>query len=848
MITAVRNDNSVLYKDLFAKASEILSGFERTQTFDANKNYFYKDSATNEFVQYVFTATTDDGKIYEFANALTEYGYLYIETEKGPVKGFIPELGITTLEEYYNWLPEIKRDNEGNPTIFTKLPLDEPYLEINANTRAITIPAEFKKNGIAVQGDDLAEVVYFKIDRYFDAMDFNNTEIFIEWETPKGKNGSVVKSVSDIYLKDIESEPGKLIFGWAISDAITKDSGTLKFSVRFIQWVDNSETGKKEIVYSFNTLTAQATISPNLGLDLENDTYEIDNANDRLLERIEPGEVVGGAQAKVPYYLTDITILADGYDIEPNHTDGTYTLQVVATADDTGAVSYVWKRADLNTHNVSDNAWIEIPDSNQVDMFELTDKELEDCKYILPSNHTYYISNDEGASYQPLPRNEYDLKQRADYIQNNIIPTIYEQRAYLVVEKWGQYRAEARNRIFNSLTKKNSEVATFKRPEAVEFNNTNETVEKHILGGDSAVLAPQVIDAVGDLDYQWYKTSEEEKEFLKVNTVLNLPQGALVSYSADTVRIAFADETRWVENNIDYPGHYMYNIYSYAPSGAVKYTWTAVRGAHKTDLVANTQKWDVDPVGNAGHVGSDGRGSYVVTDLYAASLINNVWVDISDYQSDLEFGTKGNTIMIEWYDDSNNKIKVDTFNVEYYKADNFEPLVVAEEIVNTNDNPAVLVATEPGFYQLKVIRTRNRATTENHSINYRVTAEPAIPEAAEGVYDGQKLVFVTDLLAGEDLEVKWTVDGDADEFYVVWKLYRGQKDMEDLVINTQKLVGNVYTSKFNPTSILYSDIFADANEDVEGLYYAVFATKLNGVMSNYSAAPDPLYMFTVTGS
>jgi hypothetical protein len=63
-------------------------------------------------------------------------------------------------------LPEIKSepviDGEGNevkdengntivkPTIFTKLPLEEPYFEINANNRTITIPAEFKKNGIAV--------------------------------------------------------------------------------------------------------------------------------------------------------------------------------------------------------------------------------------------------------------------------------------------------------------------------------------------------------------------------------------------------------------------------------------------------------------------------------------------------------------------------------------------------------------------------------------------------------------------------------------------------------------------------------------------------------------------------
>ena len=63
------------------------------------------------------------GKIIEFADALATYGYLYISNGKDPNSyNFAPELGITTLEEYYNWLPEIKRDSKGNPTIFTKLP------------------------------------------------------------------------------------------------------------------------------------------------------------------------------------------------------------------------------------------------------------------------------------------------------------------------------------------------------------------------------------------------------------------------------------------------------------------------------------------------------------------------------------------------------------------------------------------------------------------------------------------------------------------------------------------------------------------------------------------------------
>ena len=112
MITAIKNTNSELYKDLFAKASEVLSGYERTQTFDENQTYFYKNDGTNSFSELIFASTDKEDKIYEFADALTTHTHLYVSNGKNPSDyNFAPELGITTLEEYYNWLPEIKRDS-----------------------------------------------------------------------------------------------------------------------------------------------------------------------------------------------------------------------------------------------------------------------------------------------------------------------------------------------------------------------------------------------------------------------------------------------------------------------------------------------------------------------------------------------------------------------------------------------------------------------------------------------------------------------------------------------------------------------------------------------------------------
>ena len=90
-------------------------------------------------------------------------------------------------------------------------------------------------------------------------MDLNSCDIFIQWETPKGTDGKTIRSVSPEYIRDIESKPGKLIFGWALSDQITKQAGQLKFSVRFFKWENEEEAesgGNKNLVYSFSTLTA----------------------------------------------------------------------------------------------------------------------------------------------------------------------------------------------------------------------------------------------------------------------------------------------------------------------------------------------------------------------------------------------------------------------------------------------------------------------------------------------------------------------------------------------------------------------------------------------------------------
>ena len=684
------------------------------------------------------------------------------------------------------------------------------------------------------------------IDRFFDAMDLNNTEIYIEWETPKGKNTPATKSVSETYLKIIDDEnyPGKLIFGWAISDAITKDSGTLKFAVRFVQWNDEGK-----LVYSFNTLTAQATIHPNLGLDLENDSYTVDNCNDRLLARIQESEVVGGIKAATPYFLQDLIILEDGYDIAPNHTDGIYDLSVTATADDTGAVSYVWKRSEIGA-----DAWVEIPGSTAVQFVELTPEEYEEFGWKLPENHVYHIEHEDNSS-QLLPKGYYDLTDAATKawfktalgvdIEGGEIPHLYEKRSVLTVEKYGQYKAEARNRIFNSLTKANSKIVTFKTPDPVVMDNSKQTADKHIVNEASATLMPEVIPAIGDLSYQWYKAPEGRtiNEFVEITS---WPTGSRFAYGEDYIRIcAPNNQDAYSLQNVGEGGNantYYGDIRFYYPEGAVKFkegNWNSTTSAPDMSTKPFCMIVDEHP-GVDAETGKKYILDWVPFAYYAPSA--KLW---TPYGWNKPFGEFAKMFYrLQWFDEADNLLRDDFIEYQYASEETFNAAGNFELIEDANSD--FIVATEPGIYKLEITRTRNRAETKGESIEYRVTNAPAIPVYAEGVYDEFKKISVESLINDEqDLMIAWDNDIQSDEFYVSWFLDRSKKNLADLEVITYK-VSNEFESHFDPTD--YKEVLDAAKEDIEGWYYALVKNKLNGVMSDYSIKPDDKKMFNVTAS
>lgn len=386
------------------------------------------------------------------------------------------------------------------------LPLEEPHFKINANTRAIEVPDDFKKNGIAVQGDDISEVVYFEIDRYFDSTDFNNCHIFIEWETPKNGNEPGMKSVSIPSIRDIESKPGKLIFDWIISDLITKNAGTIKFAVRFFEWEDANNkidtTGERIFGKSFNTLVAQAVIKPSIGFNPTTDYANPDlYAGDRIIQRLKNGQVTGGVSASKPEYT--INLIEDEYDLLENKK---YTLQVQAYSADTGAISYSWRRQDIeknSTNTVISGAISPIDGKNVYTKV--------DNNQLLTSYYVYYenIGTELEPDYIATPYNASNLPAG-----DNKDIVLYEKRNNIEVSDYGVYWAIAENRLSNSINQCESNYVVFPRPSAIMFTENGNLPLQGILNNDEPlVLTVNVSNDDGVLTYEWYYHPNKDYNF-----------------------------------------------------------------------------------------------------------------------------------------------------------------------------------------------------------------------------------------------------------------------------------------------------------------------------------------------
>lgn len=217
---------------------------------------------------------------------------------------------INTLEDYFMNLETIVDWVERNPnkSYYLRLPADEELFEINANTRTISVPSNYKNHGIAVVGDTFAETLWFKIDRYYDLQDLSLANIKIYWELPsqsKEKN----QGYSVPVFIDINSEARQLIFGWVIPDMLTKIAGDLKFTISFSVVSGEGENTKTD--YEFNTLAQSVKINKTLS---HNAALYDDTDFDSVKNRLHSTSNIGKIFVSRPIFIPQGGYLVTGYE------------------------------------------------------------------------------------------------------------------------------------------------------------------------------------------------------------------------------------------------------------------------------------------------------------------------------------------------------------------------------------------------------------------------------------------------------------------------------------------------------------------------------------------------------
>ena len=396
MVTKITDNNNEFYEQLFKEVSDSLENFIKNHISSA------KNSQDTDIITVADSSITvkeaDDSIItsVEISNPnythyiMGEPNFINLNVDSNKYIAIqlcqayidVGHDGIEGLEEYFGIIETITNCINTNYQILPLIARDGEWIKdevpfvIDANTRVINPPNN--NYTYAVSGDDLAETIYFTIDRYFDNIDLSTKNIAVLSQI----NGQ--KRLTEITFKDITSMPNMIIFGWPISKILTeKTSGILEFSVRFYTLNGSS------IDYSLSTLPAKLNIKYTLDFTKEEDVV-IDNASDRAKDLLANANIYGTAAVRTPiFHLGDESI--EPIDLDA---DNQATLRAAAHSLDTIPISYYWTKKDDNndTFNMIEGSdtspeYIEIkPTKNDIKKYSIFYKGEDKKEVILKEN------------------------------------------------------------------------------------------------------------------------------------------------------------------------------------------------------------------------------------------------------------------------------------------------------------------------------------------------------------------------------------------------------------------------------------------------------------------------------
>lgn len=472
MITYVNSQNSARYNRLFSKATKALS-----DAGELKLTYVEVPLEESQFGEGMYFVKTKDGKYVQATNAFDPTETYYE-----------PSNGITSLAEYFGSIVELAEIDK----IYTVLPLDEDVFEIDANTREISVPQTFAKNGVSVQGDHISEIVYFLVDRFYDNQDLDNCNVYIEWQlSQKDENGNTIQGISAPYIADVTSNPGKILIGWCLNNDITKYAGNVQFAVRF--YIQDEVTNM--LTYSLSTKTATVAIKSTLDFNIPQMMLDGENVFDeddkKVLERLVDSTATGDTTKAMPPVF--IENLAETVSFA---TEVGYTMQQVeAVSPDGGTLSYVWRMYDIDT-----NEYIGLLTAQNI-YVQTTDTAQSNTKY-------YYKST---ATEDGVPAYELMTEEELRAVDWATPTGVLERKSQVKITATGRYVAVATNRVGKSRESTLSVICQIFHPSEVTIvKDIDESLVLKEAEEFKGVLTTQTGKSdSGVITYQWYKIKPE---------------------------------------------------------------------------------------------------------------------------------------------------------------------------------------------------------------------------------------------------------------------------------------------------------------------------------------------------
>lgn len=174
----------------------------------------------------------------------------------------------------------LKSIQSSNNMLGDHVDLDTPIINIDWNSRKVTLPTEFQ-SFLGVENDHQADTVYFCADRYFESVDLSRMTCVVEYINAKGEG-----RICPVLDMDTSTNPQKIYFGWKVGRGATKSAGQIRFAIRFY----SIDVEKDKYVYNLGTQACTATILKGLGTNGSSiegsDDLPVDQVSD-LLARID---------------------------------------------------------------------------------------------------------------------------------------------------------------------------------------------------------------------------------------------------------------------------------------------------------------------------------------------------------------------------------------------------------------------------------------------------------------------------------------------------------------------------------------------------------------------------------